>query len=246
MELKPAKFIRHSESLTRETLEDLRGLVDRYPYYQTARLLFLRNLFLLHDPSFGIELRKAALFIGDRKVLFRLVEDKNYEMKPEQGIETTETVSETDRTISLIDNFLISLPDEGPRRKISLADATSDYASFLLQMEDAEIEEFPSDNEQRGQNLIDEFIGKKPERFILQETPEFIPETEKPSEERELEGDEDFFTETLAKIYIKQGRYEKAIEIIRRLSLNYPKKNSYFADQIRFLEKLVINNKNKK
>jgi len=27
--------------------------------------------------------------------------------------------------------------------------------------------------------------------------------------------------------------------------LIYPKKNAYFADQIRFLEKLIINNKNK-
>ena len=27
----------------------------------------------------------------------------------------------------------------------------------------------------------------------------------------------------------------KALEIIKKLSLNYPKKNAYFADQIRFL-----------
>ncbi|MBD9092593.1 MAG: tetratricopeptide repeat protein, partial [Bacteroides oleiciplenus] len=27
--------------------------------------------------------------------------------------------------------------------------------------------------------------------------------------------------------------------------LNYPKKNAYFADQIRFLEKLIINAKSK-
>jgi len=57
--------------------------------------------------------------------------------------------------------------------------------------------------------------------------------------------DEGYFTETLARIYIKQGRYSKALEIIRRLSLVYPKKNAYFADQIRFLEKLIINSKQK-
>ena len=55
-----------------------------------------------------------------------------------------------------------------------------------------------------------------------------------------------YFTETLAHIYIKQGKYSKAIEIIRRLSLNYPKKNRYFADQIRFLEKLIINERHQK
>ena len=58
--------------------------------------------------------------------------------------------------------------------------------------------------------------------------------------------DEGFFTETLARIYIKQGQYSKALEIIKRLNLNFPKKNVYFADQIRFLEKLIINNKYKK
>ncbi len=70
--------------------------------------------------------------------------------------------------------------------------------------------------------------------------------TDKEEKKDENESEEGYFTETLAKIYIKQGRYSKALEIIKRLNLNYPKKNAYFADQIRFLEKLIINNKNKK
>ncbi len=48
-------------------------------------------------------------------------------------------------------------------------------------------------------------------------------------------------SESLAKIFIKQGRYERAYEIITNLSLNYPEKSVYFADQLRFLEKLMIN-----
>jgi hypothetical protein len=60
-----------------------------------------------------------------------------------------------------------------------------------------------------------------------------------------MDEDEDCFTETLAKIYIKQRRYSKALEIIRKLYLKNPKKNVYFADQIRFLEKLIINEKQK-
>ena len=63
-------------------------------------------------------------------------------------------------------------------------------------------------------------------------------------EERvESDVDESCFTETLARIYIKQHRYEKALDIIQRLSLKNPKKNVYFADQIRFLKKLIINSK---
>ena len=71
-------------------------------------------------------------------------------------------------------------------------------------------------------------------------------EEEEKSEDCVVEREDDsYFTETLAKIYIKQHRYEKALEIIKKLSLNYPKKNAYFADQIRFLEKLIINAKSK-
>lgn len=66
------------------------------------------------------------------------------------------------------------------------------------------------------------------------------PQTENTDEEL----DENYYTESLAHIYIKQKKYLRALEIIRYLSLKFPKKNIYFADQIRFLEKLIINIKN--
>ncbi len=56
--------------------------------------------------------------------------------------------------------------------------------------------------------------------------------------------DDACFTETLAKIYVKQGRYAKALEIIKKLSLKYPQKNAYFASQTRMIEELINNPKN--
>ncbi|MDE6866890.1 MAG: hypothetical protein K2J23_05795 [Muribaculaceae bacterium] len=49
------------------------------------------------------------------------------------------------------------------------------------------------------------------------------------------------FSESLARAMIKNGNYVKALEIITDLSLNNPKKSIYFADQIRFLKKLILN-----
>lgn len=53
--------------------------------------------------------------------------------------------------------------------------------------------------------------------------------------------DDSLLSESLAKIFIKQGRYERAYEIISGLNLKFPKKSAYFADQLRFLKKLIIN-----
>ncbi len=124
-----------------------------------------------------------------------------------------------------------------------------DYTSYLLEetsATDASVEETPK---LKGFELIDNFIEKSESdsprtmKPMREETEALVT----PSDETcaEEESDDSCFTETLAKIYVKQQRYSKALEIIKKLSLKYPKKNAYFADQIRFLEKLIINAKSK-
>ena len=75
------ELIEHPERLDRETLFELRSMVALYPYFQTARLLLLQNLYLLHDPTFDEELRRAAIYITDRSVLFQMVEAAHYKLK---------------------------------------------------------------------------------------------------------------------------------------------------------------------
>ena len=152
------------------------------------------------------------------------------------------------RTISLINSFLDSIPDDKEekkqKRKPTPADAAIDYVSYLLETEGEEDKNKEEDKPQlRGQNLIDDFINNEGGKIQLKDEPEYLPHLDSLDDDKK-EMDEGYFTETLAKIYIKQGRYSKALEIIQRLNLNYPKKNAYFADQIRFLKKLIINNKN--
>ena len=247
------QLIAHPELMDKETLYDLRSLIALYPYHQTARLLMLQNLYLLHDSSFDEELRRAAIYITDRNKIFDLVEAAHYRIKPAAKASDTQAKKAEDgksRTISLIDDFLGSIPEETqteetkvPKRKPTPADAAIDYVAYLLETEseeeqNAEAEQQPK---MKGQSLIDDFINKDGGKIVLKDEPEYLPAIEtKQDTENANDG---IFTETLANIYIKQGRYSKALEIIQRLNLNYPKKNAYFADQIRFLEKLILNSK---
>ena len=250
------ELIQHPERLDRETLYELRSLLALYPYYQSVRLLMLQNLFLLHDPTFDEELRRAAIYVADRRVLFDMIEAAHYKLRPEPGQAESSQTAEAgqpghSRTITLIDNFLETIPkEETPRdkkRKPTPADAAVDYVAYLLESEeDASAKAEDVVPEMRGQDLIDTFINQDKGRIVLNEGPLLTPQPENPPEMPEEAVGEEYFTETLARIYIKQGRYSKALEIIQRLSLQFPKKNAYFADQIRFLEKLIINsNKNK-
>lgn len=248
------QLIRHPEQMDKETLYDLRGQLALYPYQQTARILMLQNLYILHDPTFDEELRRAAIYITDRRIIFNLVEAAHYKSPCDKTPDkkTEETPEEkANRTVKLIDDFLDTMPEETSEtrqhRKPTPADAAVDYVSYLLETEEAQSESRTEDTPQmKGQELIDNFIEKEDGRFHLHDEPEYTAEAYSPSADDDgKEGSNGYFTETLAKIYIKQERYSKALEIIKQLNLNYPKKNGYFADQIRFLEKLILNNKTK-
>ena len=223
-------YISHPERLNRDTLYELRLIVGKHPYFDVARLLMLKNLYLLHDIEFGKEMRKAAIYLKSRWPIFELMAGYG-----------TATVTEDapdditiDRTMELIDAFLDTLPAENLSLEAEGA-AAVDYVSAYLKG-DAPNEDIP---ELRGQNLIDNFLAGDNEKISLNlnaPAGEIENESEKPILPDEEYAETSFFTETLANIYIKQGKYAKALEIIKRLYLEFPNKNRYFADQIRFLE----------
>jgi hypothetical protein len=244
-------WIQHPEQLNRDTLYQLRTAVECYPYFQSLRLLFLKNLFLLHDDTFGNELRKSIIYIPDRKVLFQLLEGEQYvypglqEEQCEQKDEPVDKEETGNRMISLIDHYLEEKPRE-PKPSTPVNYAT-DYVAYLLQQEDENpVVDDSATLKSHGDELIDGFIQDSGGGFkLIPDSPdEKMPEPKGPDMQLSQD-DEGCFTETLAKIYIKQHRYGKALEIIRKLYLKNPKKNCYFADQIRFLEKLIINEKQK-
>lgn len=247
------EWIDHPDLLDRSSLYQIRTAMERYPYFPSLRLLFLKNLYLLHDETFGTELRKSAVFVPDRGVLFNLIEGELYETPSvtppvSTPVDVAQNEPGLDRTLSLIDHYLQDTPKEPkPEQKPATPiNYATDYVAYLMQLEEENPTMEPEVPKSHSDELIDGFISENRGEFkIVPDSPdEEMPEPIGPDMSASVD-DEGCFTETLAKIYIKQKRYDKALEIIRKLYLKNPKKNTYFADQIRFLEKLIINAKPK-
>ena len=88
-------------------------------------------------------------------------------------------------------------------------------------------------------DLIDNFINKGSGKIVPVENGE--KGAVDISEESVMEHD-GFITDTLAKIYVKQGYYSKAIFAYEKLILKFPEKSSYFAAQIEEIKKIVRSN----
>ena len=78
-----------------------------------------------------------------------------------------------------------------------------------------------------------EWIEKIEEK---KENPSFFSATE--TAKKSLSENDDFITETLAKIYKEQGHFDKAINAFEKLILKFPEKNTLFASQINDIKKI--------
>ena len=210
-------YLADPKRLTAETLEPIRALYESYPYCAPFAFLYLYNLSLTGDVRYASELRRLSVLLPDREQLFRLVEGD----RPAFVAPPVEEPTEAD-AFDLIDHFLDGARTSG-----------EDLPEVLHYEGGGEGGDYFAGeaNEPLSPDGLSDLLDASP----AQSAPAVAPSSEEPAPEELL-------SETLSKIYIQQQHYDKALRIIRSLSLNYPEKNRFFADQIRFLERLIANN----
>jgi hypothetical protein len=233
------QLITRPDTVSAATLPELRQIIADYPCFHAARLLYLKNMAVIEDIRLKKELKTMAVHIPDRIQLFKLLEGDRY-MKP-PGLPAGDA-REKDRKFSLIEQFLLTTADREQPAADTLTlenPLSTDYLHAIPAPNPAS----PPDVKLQRQELIDSFLENSSDRAGTRLAPprQDIADDADDSDKEPL--NDSYFTETLARVYIKQKRYDKALEIIKQLSLKYPEKNIYFADQIRFLEKLIIHTK---
>jgi tetratricopeptide (TPR) repeat protein len=103
-------------------------------------------------------------------------------------------------------------------------------------------EEEPKSQEQeegisKKMELIDKFIETNPKIAPVKNTPVSPVNTERFSPDNSS-----LMTETLARVYLEQKKYSKAIQAYEILILKYPEKSVFFADHISDIKILQQNN----
>ncbi len=262
------QYLGNPEQLNSDSIGDLEGLVKEFPFFQAARMLYVKNLKNLDSIIFSKQLRYTAAYINNREFLFGLLNDisisKDGSFIPieqdEKGQKNALPINSD--ILSLVDSVDNLSPEnetqdiQGYEKPIYVRElerfipiADMDLLLFDHPVEDEEILDFDFDGNlpDISSAEIDQGVTSKD---LIDEFIRVNPRMPKPNEIKK--GDKDislnslkesdaFMTETLAEIYLKQGYYYKALHAYEKLSLKYPEKSIYFASQIQKIKELITN-----
>ncbi len=233
------RCIREKQPLAPEVAE---GLLAKYPFLTLAASQALQSKDLTDEQRHRFQ-AAIALNAPDTKTLIKLIDPagaKFANFYPDESAEQTPT------TENAIDTFLdtyghgIDPKEEALLERLIFNPVPADY-SELLKSEGKDAETAGDDAEYSEQDaLLDAFLDSQADAGHEAEA-DAEPIVQPRAEYHSKPDPESPLSESLAKIFIKRGRYDKAYEIISQLSLNFPEKSIYFADQLRFLRKLIIN-----
>lgn len=224
----------------------LEVVVQNYPYFQAAKALQLKGLYNQKSFRYNFELKKTAAITQDRSVLFEYITGDDF-TKKELLVAGDGLDEETKKTSTENDIIIESKQEELPTLKDELGTplpfSTSENRSFNEWLQLTKLK--PIDRNQEESNiklnkkldLIDQFIAANPKIAPANNntpTPANIAKS--------LEEPTTLMTETLARVYLEQKKYSRAIQAYEILILKYPEKSSFFANRIKEIKQLQQNN----
>ncbi|MCK7590122.1 hypothetical protein M0G43_06030 [Subsaxibacter sp. CAU 1640] len=298
-------LLQHPQQITVTQTNDINSIIEKYPYFQPARALYLKGLKNKDSFKYNQELKITAAYTTDRSILFDYITSDTFNQN-----EISQQIKQNsdhlkDIYVNEFDDISINRSveiDDALKEQIKSTQGALDPDLFIERMTIGTIANFNIESEEKTDELEKKNEDIKPEEvlnigkpleFDRSETHSFAewlkitsfkPIIREPEEKKEPEKVENessierkfelidkflesnpkiipskesntqnlakaqpaqndgLMTETLARIYLEQKNYEKAIQSYKILSLKYPEKSGFFADQIKAVKQLQEKN----
>jgi len=291
------QLLQQPKELNSQQIGAVRSVIDEFPFFQSARAIYLKGLKNKGSFKYNQELKTTAAYTTDRSVLFDYItSDEFLQNEISQHIKQnfahlkdiqTHDIQDISVNKSMIidDALRQHIRDTKPILDPALFEAKEiESVSEILKVDTLEIEKSPEETLEIGKplefdksemhsfsewlkitsfkpiirqedevesesedseepksekfKLVDQFIATNPKM------PQISSEgSQKNIAKEQMIQTESLMTETLARIYLEQKNYEKAIQAYNILSLKYPEKSGFFADQIQAVKQLQKQNK---
>ena len=189
---------------------DLNEIVKKYPFFTSAHILLSKGLKNIDSIRFNNKIKIAAAYSADRRILFDIISKKEgFKSKKIRILEKE------------VNNSALNFSK----------DEMHSFSEWLAITKATKVKRTKVDDKE----LIDSFIDLKP-TIKANRSKKFFKPTE--SAKKSLQEDKEIFTETLAKVYLAQEHFEKAIKTYEKLKLKFPQKSSFFAEQIKIISEI--------
>jgi len=307
-------ILQDPQVLTDSQTQEIKSVIDEFPYFQSARAIYLKGLKNNNSFKYNQELKVTAAYTTDRSILFDYITSdeflqnkiseqikqnlehlKHIEVKDIEDISVNRSViiddalkKQIQETKNVLDPALFQ-PVIEPSKVADFGNKIQEEKSGVLEVDSENIEILPEKKLEIGKPLLfdknekhsfnewlkitsfkpiirdasesekEEItfdVGKprslsKSKKFqiidkFISKKPKIVPSVETDSNQNVAKGrmiqPESLMTETLARIYLEQKNYKKAIQSYNILSLKYPEKSGFFADQIKAIKQLQEKN----
>jgi len=216
-----ALFLEMVSGKTVPRIETIESFVDRYPWCAIGHKSLFTVLCAQSEEAWLSYVSKASAYLFNRTELYDLA----HKPRPVLPVSNEPFLEVATEKIKIPEKKVVEeieiIPD--PIERIVMVGG--DYFA-QTELDTTLLEE---------RNPIDKFIKINPKLTPIQN----VQQTKEEKEERvslNHVGEDNFMTETLAKIYADQSLYQLAIEAYEKLILLYPKKSDYFASLIQELK----------